>query len=508
MQTNNQEFQRQFDALQSKFAEQYRQVFENKLAPKTIVVIPSLTLDHEILSKIKGHFYYEERMLCMLMLLRMPETRVTFVTSIPISPLIIDYYLHMLPGITQHHARSRLTLLSCYDSGNLPLTNKILNRPRLIKRIRQSIPDCDAAHLVYFNTTDAEKELAIKLNIPMYACDPSFNYLGSKSGSRSVFKECGVNLPPGYEDLYSESDLFRALTKLRIAYPDISKAVVKINEGFSGDGNAIFVYPDISMEYDALYQWIQDHKHAQLKIVAKKLSYDHFIEKLIKTGGIVEAFVTGTEVTSPSVQCRINPLGEVCVISTHDQVLSGENQQIFAGANFPASDDYSVELSEITKKIGQTLRDKGALGRFGVDFMSVKSDDGWNHYAIEINLRKGGTTHPFLMLQFLTEGYYDSDLGSYVLPDGRTRYYFATDNLQNDAYKGLTPLDLIDIAMHHALHFDHTKCEGVMFHIISALSQYGKLGLVSIASSPQKAIEYYQRVIDVLNDETLPLKQD
>ena len=149
MQTNNQEFQRQFDALQSKFAEQYRQVFENKLAPKTIVVIPSLTLDHEILSKIKGHFYYEERMLCMLMLLRMPETRVTFVTSIPISPLIIDYYLHMLPGITQHHARSRLPLLSCYDSGNLPLTNKILNRPRLIKRIMQSIPDCDAAHLVF-----------------------------------------------------------------------------------------------------------------------------------------------------------------------------------------------------------------------------------------------------------------------------------------------------------------------------------------------------------------------
>ena len=109
-------------------------------------------------------------------------------------------------------------------------------------------------------------------------------------------------------------------------------------------------------------------------------------------------------------------------------------------------DEYSVELSEITKKIGQTLRDKGALGRFGVDFMSVKSDDGWNHYAIEINLRKGGTTHPFLMLQFLTEGYYNSDLGCYVLPDGRTRYYFATDNLQNDAYKGLTPLDLIDIA--------------------------------------------------------------
>ena len=508
MQNFNQEFQNRFEALQSKFAEQYKKVFEDNLSPKTIVVVPSLTLDHEILSKIKGHFYYEERMLCMLMLLRMPETRVTIVTSIPISPLIIDYYLHMLPGITQHHARSRLTLLSCYDSGNLPLTNKILNRPRLIKRIRQSIPDCNAAHLVFFNTTDAEKELAIKLNIPMYACDPMYNYLGTKSGSRCIFKESGVNLPAGYENLYSETEVVDALTKLHMEHPDISKAVVKINEGFSGDGNAIFVYPEVDMDYDELINWIQTHIRSHLKIVAKKLSYDHFMDKIIKTGGIVEAFISGNEITSPSVQCRINPLGEVCVISTHDQVLAGESQQIFVGANFPASDEYSVELSEITKKIGQALRNKGALGRFGVDFMSVKSDGGWNHYAIEINLRKGGTTHPFLMLQFLTEGHYDSDSGCYRLPDGRTRYYFATDNLQNDAYKGLTPLDLIDIAMYHALHFDHTKCEGVMFHIISALSQYGKLGLVSIASSPERALENYQRVIDVLNDETSDVKQD
>jgi hypothetical protein len=123
------------------------------------------------------------------------------------------------------------------------------------------------------------------------------------------------------------------------------------------------------------------------------------------------------------------------------------------------------------------------------------------HYAIEINLRKGGTTHPYLMLQFLTEGDYDAESGEYYMPDGKKRYYFATDNLQRDCYKGLTPHDLIDIAMYNGLHFNSSLQEGVMFHLISALSQFGKLGLVCIGSTPERAIEYYNKVVFVLNDE-------
>ena len=54
------------------------------------------------------------------------------------------------------------------------------------------------------------------------------------------------------------------------------------------------------------------------------------------------------------------------------------------------------------------LAGEGALGRFGIDFVSVRRGDRWESVAIEINLRKGGTTHPFLMLQFLTGGAYDT----------------------------------------------------------------------------------------------------
>src|ERR1051325_6160673 len=57
-----------FNNIQQGFHEQYEKVFPDKLAPRTVVIIPSLTLDREILSKVKGFLHYEERMLCLLML--------------------------------------------------------------------------------------------------------------------------------------------------------------------------------------------------------------------------------------------------------------------------------------------------------------------------------------------------------------------------------------------------------------------------------------------------------
>ena len=96
---------------------------------------------------------------------------------------------------------------------------------------------------------------------------------------------------------------------------------------------------------------------------------------------------------------------------------------------------------------------------------------------------------PFLMLQFLTGGNYNADSGLFEMPNNaQPRYYFFSDNLRSDHYKGLTPHDLIDIAMYHGLHYNGTLEEGVMFHLIGALSQHGKLGVVCIGSTPKEPI--------------------
>ena len=152
-------------------------------------------------------------------------------------------------------------------------------------------------------------------------------------------------------------------------------------------------------------------------------------------------------------------------------------------------------------KVAEALQKRGVLGRFAVDFISVKKGEQWEHYAIEINLRKGGTTHPLLTLQFLTDGNYDADKGLYFTAAGQTRYYFSSDNLKSDAYKGLTPHDLIDIAMMHELHYNGTQQEGVMFHLIGALSQFGKLGAICIGRTAEDAKKYYNKIVEVLDKE-------
>jgi len=489
-----------FKKLQRSLISQFKHAFPDRLAPKTIVVVPSLTLDPQIVDKLVGQIHYEERMLCLLMLLRMPNTHVVYVTSVPVDPAIIDYYLHLLPGITGYHAAQRLTMLSCYDSSPISLTEKILQRKRLIARIKKSIPVDHAAHLVCFNVTPLERKLALTLELPIYGCDPDLYDLGTKSGSRKIFKIAGVDLPNGRENLRTKADIVQSLVELKVEDPRLKKAVVKLEDGFSGDGNAIFDYGDIPISSE-LNRTITDCFDANLKVVAQNLDVKSFLGKFEAQGGAVEAFIDAPIKTSPSVQCRINPLNEIDIISTHDQILAGEDQQVFTGATFPANPDYAGDIAQLSKRIAKELVEYGVLGRFSIDFLSIKENDVWKHYALEINLRKGGTTHPYLMLQFLTDGYYDVDTGQFLTATGQQRFYVTTDNLVSKCFKGLIPADLIDIAMSHNLLYDGTTQEGVMFHMISALSQYGKMGVVCIGRSPQIAKEFLNKTFDVLEME-------
>lgn len=485
-----------FESLQRELVTQFEESFPDPMAPKTVIIIPSLTLNPEILSKIKGIIHYEERLLCLLLLLRMPRTRITYVSSMPIDETIVDYYLHLLPGVTAHHARQRLTLLSCHDTSNCALTQKVLDRPRLIEKIRQSIPPGHDAHLSVFNVTWQEHELALQLNVPLYGCPATLNWWGTKTGSREMFRRAGLPMPPGYENLQNMREVLEALQVLKSECPTLQKAVVKLNDGFSGDGNAVFSYCEGGEAPD------EAALRRHLKMVAQDLSYEQFAEKLEGMGGIVEAFIPGEIKTSPSVQCRVTPLKQIEVISTHDQLLAPENGQVYVGCTFPADAAYAYEIGKMGYQVAEQLARVGVIGRFGVDFVSVKENGRWQHYAIEINLRKGGTTHPYLMLQYLTDGYYDHHTGIYCTPSGQKRHYMATDGLQSESYRTLSPEDLLDIAICNNIHYNAAKQEGVMFHLLGALSEYGKLGMVCIGATPERARELYRQTVAVLDAET------
>jgi hypothetical protein len=176
---------------------------------------------------------------------------------------------------------------------------------------------------------------------------------------------------------------------------------------------------------------------------------------------------------------------------------------------FPAAPEYSRLISEPAQRIGDRLAAAGALGRFAIDFVVVKDDAGvWSAYAIELNLRKGGTTHPFLTLQFLTDGSYDGESGRYLTQQGQEKHLVATDHLESDDLRALSVDDLFDAVARHGLHFDQSSQTGVVFHMISCLSESGRVGMTAVGNTPEQAMETYQRAQRTLLDEALLARRE
>jgi hypothetical protein len=494
-----------FDDLQRKLVPLWNSIRAFNQDEQTIVVVPSITLDleREGGSAIQA---LEERFLFLLLLLRQPRARLIYVTSQMIHPSIIDYYLDLLPGVLASHARQRLFPVAPLDGAARPLTLKLLDRPRLLERIRGLIPDPDRAHLVPYNTTELERDLAMRLGIPMYGADPKHFWLGTKTGCRTLFAEEGVPHPIGREGISTPPQVVDAIRSIREERPAVEKVLVKLNEGVSGYGNATIDLRGVPEPGSPDEAAAIEDRVRRMAFEASEVSFDEYVADLEADGGVVEERIESKEIRSPSVQLRVTPLGEVELLSTHDQLLGGASGQAYLGCRFPADTAYAPTITAAAAKIGARLAKEGVIGRFALDFLVIPDGaGGWTPYAIELNLRKGGTTHPFLTLQFLTDGTYDPERAVFTAPSGREKFFVASDHVESPQYRGLTPDDLFDMVVRRGLHFDQSRQTGVVFHMMSALPEHGRVGLTAVADSHSEAQELYERTIATLDEETQPV---
>jgi hypothetical protein len=293
-----------------------------------------------------------------------------------------------------------------------------------------------------------------------------------------------------------------AIAQMRAQKPGIRQVLIKLNEGVSGEGNALVDLEGLppagsGAEHDALAERMR-----AMRFELQGTEYAAYIAKLNERGGVVEERITGRDFRSPSVQLRATPLGQVEILSTHDQVLGGPSGQSYLGCRFPANPDYAPLITREAAKVGERLAREGVLGRFALDFVVVRNDaGGWEPYAIEINLRKGGTTHPFLTLQFLTDGRYDAETGVFTTPRGEQKCFVASDHEASPSFRVFTPDDLFDIVARHNLHFDMSRQKGVVLHMLAAIGDHGNLGLTAVGDSQTEADALYARAVQVLHDE-------
>lgn len=469
-----------FDELQREMIESLGRRGVSDLGSGTVVVLPSLTFPPDELVKIVGIEHYEERMLCMTLLLRRPGLKMVYITSVPIDERIVSYYLSFIADAPD--ALERLHLVSIDDPAPRALSAKLVEKPGVLDQVQAHVAD-EGAFLFPFNVTDLEAQVSERLGIPMYGPSPDLFALGSKTGSRRIARVAGVPVAPGSEDLWSLDEVEQAAFRLVEEIPGCEAVVIKLNNGFSGQGNVIINRTELRSPLSS----------STAGFCAREESWETFATKIEREGAVVEQLVRG-KLTSPSTQLRIFPDGEYEIVSTHDQILGGPDAQVYLGCRFPADDAYRPAIQAYGLGIARELAAHGVIGSFGVDFIVLPDGD---IYLSEINLRLGGTTHPFLMARLATEGVYDLATGELVVGDER-RVYIGTDNIKSHELIGRDPGAIIDTVAQAGIAFDRDACSGVTLHLLGAAPRYGKLGAVCIARSAGEADDLYSSLLAAL----------
>jgi hypothetical protein len=449
------------------------------------VVLPSATFSIAELRKITAILHYEERMLFTTLFLRHPRRRLVYITSLPVDEAIVEYYLSFLPD--PEDARSRLDLVALGEDSDEPLTHKLLRRPDAVARVRELVDGRDA-YVLPFNVTAAEGRLADALDLPFYGAGPELAWMGSKTGSRQVARRAGVAVPEGSEGHHSLAEVEGAVHSLRQRQPIAQAVVIKLNEGFSGQGNAIV---DLNGPLSPL-------RGSNTTFCAAGESWSSYPDKVAREGAIVEELLRHDGMASPSVQVRIAPSGTHEVLSTHDQILGGTANQVYLGCRFPAQGTYRLAIQDAATRVAEVLFADGVIGSFGIDFLVLPGTDaqsgGHGVYLSEINLRMGGTTHPYWMTRLATEGEYQADTGELVSVNG-PRYYVATDNLKSERLAGLRPGQVIDAVDRAGLGYDRRTRAGATLHLLGAIPRFAKMGTTCIGGSPEEADELYREVV-------------
>ena len=318
-----------------------------------------------------------------------------------------------------------------------------------------------------------ERDVALSLGIPMYGADPRLVDMGSKTGCRRMFEECEVQYPIGAEDLHSVDDIVAAVQGMRARRPSIKHAIVKINEGVSGSGNASMDLDDLPApgspdEAAAIAQRLQ-----HIRPEAESLSVDAFLAAFAKGGGIVEERITGVALESPSVQMRALPDGTVELLSTHDQLLGGASGQKYLGCVFPADPGYAAAIAEPAMVVGRHLAQRGVLGRFAVDFVTVKDEAGeWTPVCDRAEPPQGWDHTPVPDAAVLVRRQLRRRARG--LRDPRRRHQVSRRNgpSRSDRLKVLTVEDLFDVVV--------------------------RIGMTAVGDSPEEAWQIYQEAESVL----------
>ena len=458
-------------------------------APRTIVLIPSISFEGLTAKYLVGLNFFEERNLFYLACLKNPKTRFIAVLSEGFQECFINYCIEHISqayNLGVYEIKERFEIVSIPTDGKQYLTKNILQNAEFSHRINNALIDKTNTLIDYWMVTDSDARLAMQLGLAYYGLQAEAFNIDSKASSRKIFRTLDIAIPAGRENLASFQEVQLALQEL-LEEASSETFIIKINQEEGGNGLAKIARATAFLPYQEFLDQIQ---------ITKNIPISEFEAALQQQKAVLEAYIEAEIVAFPSVKMEILSDGVIRNLATHDQLLK---DMTYSGSIFPADPSYRSELIKLGQKISTHIAKLGVFGIASVDFLATKNspNDTWKFWGIEINARKGATTHSIFWSKWLTKAEYDQSNGVLQAITGEIMYqaseYFWTPNLSK-----IPPETILAAIKNAGLDFDHQKQSGVFVHMLSCVPKFGKFGATIIGHTKEEVTDYWEKLEQLL----------
>ena len=458
--------------------------------PRTIVSVQSVSLGGLTARYLQGLNYFEERNFYLLDLLRNENCQCLVVLSEDIDRKFHENALKegvRACGLNADDLARRWKTLFVPSDGRSSLSEALLRSSDALQSLRLAMRDCPNPMLDFWAVSELEIELARTLGIPHFGLSADFLSVDSKSNGRIIFRELGIQLPKGGDGIFSLEHVRQALTETA-ARSDAGAFLVKLNCEEAGNGIARIPRSKISLPLPEFTDALE---------ISKNIPVTAFVAQIPERGAVVEEFIEAPVMSFPSVKMSIAPDGRVMNLATHDQVLNG---MAYAGSRFPADDEYRHELIGHGYRIGAHLSAKGVRGIVSADFMATRQSpaDRWSLWGLEINARKGATTHPYFWTRCLTGASYDETTGELRCATGPVCYR-SSEYIQAHGLSDIGAGELIRAVRDAGLDYDPLARRGTLVHMATCLRRFSKFGATFIGSSDAEVDELHARTVRLVH---------
>lgn len=287
---------------------------------------------------------------------------------------------------------------------------------------------------------------------------------GRKSPFRKLCKSLNIPIAQGYESLKSVKEVIEAIYSIN------SKTVLlRLDEGISGAGNFLIKKSE----------FIELNSNSQIESVKEILSK---IPQRMK-----DSFVTVEEwmdkvSSSPSLQIEISKNGNIKILSTHEQILQGE-EKWFVGSKYPAHIDSKVfnKIKIDAKKIAKQLHSEGFVGEFGLDLI-IEEDC---YYFVEANVRITGTSYP---REFVKK-----------VCTGLENIYYQAGDVNLKKFENITFKDIFNLL--RSVLFEKTTKSGLLIYNTGVLETSGRFDIISVGQNKYDVENIMLKTRDILSKE-------